>query len=269
MRQIAHISDLHFGTEEPVVADGLLEDLAARSPHLVAVSGDLTQRARAGQFVAAAKFLQQIAKPLIVVPGNHDIPLYNIVARFFFPLAGYTKFITPDLQPHYQDVEMSVVGVNTARSNTWKNGRISHQQIAQLQNQFAAAASRPFKVLVAHHPFIPPESDGRAALVGRLSQALDVLEQCGCDLILAGHLHQAYSGSQPAYHLERKRSILIAQAGTAISHRRRNEPNSYNYIEYDADRLTIEVRGWNGNNYETVTIKHFQRHDRGWEICRP
>lgn len=266
MRQIAHISDLHFGTEDPDVAHGLLEDLSFRSPHLVAVSGDLTQRGRANQFAAAAKFLQQIGRPMIVIPGNHDIPLYNVIARVFFPLAGYQRFISRELQPFFQDGVIAAAGVNTARSNTWKNGRISVQQLDRLRQQFNSATACTLKVLVAHHPFIPPNSEGRESLVDGLPLALEVLEECGCDLILAGHLHLAYSGNQLAYHVQRKRSILIAQAGTAISRRRRNEPNTYNYIEYDAEQLSLEVRGWQGNRFERVTVKQFQRYDHGWEL---
>jgi 3',5'-cyclic AMP phosphodiesterase CpdA len=264
MRQIAHISDLHFGTEDPLVARGLLKELAALSPHLVAVSGDLTQRARKSEFIAARAFLNELARPIVVVPGNHDIPLYNLLARFSWPLAGYEKFITSDLHPSYRDEEMVVAGANTARSNTWKNGRISLKQIERLREQFDSAATVPLKVLVAHHPFIPHEQDGGAALVGRLPLALQMLEECGCDLILAGHLHRAYSGNQAAYHVQRKRSILIAQAGTGISRRRRNEPNTYNYIEYHADQLRLEVRGWQGERFETIAVKQFQRHDDGW-----
>jgi len=264
MRKIAHISDLHFGTEDPLVARGLLKELTARSPHLVAISGDLTQRARKREFVAARAFLNELAPPIVVVPGNHDIPLYNLLARFLRPLAGYGKFITPDLHPSYRDDEMVVMGTNTARSNTWKDGRISLKQIERLREQFESAATVPLKVLVAHHPFIPHEHDGGAALVGRLPLALQMLEECGCDLILAGHLHQAYSGNQAAYHLQRKRSILIAQAGTGISRRRRNEPNTYNYIEYHDDQLRLEVRGWQGAKFETVTVKQFHRRDDGW-----
>jgi 3',5'-cyclic AMP phosphodiesterase CpdA len=268
MRQIAHLSDLHFGTEDPLIVEGLLAELAARSPNLVAVSGDLTQRARSKEFAAAREFIQKIAQPTIVVPGNHDIPLYNVIARFLRPLAGYQHFITHDLQPLYQEDQMVVVGVNTARSNTWKNGRISLVQIQRMREQFDSVASASLKVLVAHHPFVAPEDDTGASLVGRLPLALQTLEDCGCDLILAGHLHRTYSSNQAAFHTQRKHSILIAQAGTAISHRRRDEPNTYNYIEYKPPHLSLEVRGWRNHRFETVAMKRFQRGDNGW-IAEP
>lgn len=264
MRRIAHISDLHFGTEEVLVAEGLLDDLSRQLPHLVAVSGDLTQRAKRSQFIAARAYLDRITAPLLIVPGNHDIPLYNVLARWIKPLSRYRQLITADLHPFYQDSEIAVAGVNTARSDTWKEGRISLAQIARLQSQFDSAPADLFKVLVSHHPFIPPENRAGTALVGRSRLALKMLELSGCALILSGHLHQAYSGDVRPYHLEIARSILVAQAGTAISHRRRDEPNAYNQITVDGDRLDLEVRAWDGHQFTTASRRPYRRTETGW-----
>src|ERR1700722_10258980 len=119
MRTIAHISDLHFGSEDPRLAEGLLADLAEVRPALVAVSGDLTQRARRGQFAAARAVLSRIPFPQLVVPGNHDIPFYDLGRRFLRPLNRFRRYITHDLNPTFADEEMLVVGINTARSATW------------------------------------------------------------------------------------------------------------------------------------------------------
>src|SRR5437763_2204567 len=133
MRTIAHISDVHFATENPAVVEGLLSDLKTIGPHLVAVSGDLTQRALRSEFAAARAFLERIPFPHVIVPGNHDIPLYDVGRRFLRPLHRYRRFITADLSPSYHDDEIAAVGVNTARSATWKNGRISLAQISALR----------------------------------------------------------------------------------------------------------------------------------------
>lgn len=264
MRRIAHISDLHFGTEEPDVAEGLLNDLSRQLPHLVVVSGDLTQRARRSQFIAARAYLDRIAAPKVIVPGNHDIPLYNVFARMMRPLSRYRHIITADMHPFYHDGELAVVGVNTARSDRWKEGRISLMQVEKIRAQFNSVPHGHFKVLVSHHPFIPPSHNAETALVGRVRTALKMLETCGCSLILSGHLHQAYSGDVRPYHLETRRSILVAQAGTAISHRRRDEPNAYNHITLDGDRLDLEVRAWDGKHFAAVKTKHFRHTDNGW-----
>jgi len=264
MRRIVHISDLHFGTEEPAVAEGLLADIQRQPAHLVAVSGDLTQRARRRQFAAARAYLNQIQLPKIVVPGNHDIPLYNVAARFGWPLANYRHYITTDLCPKFHDEELAAAGVNTARSNTWKDGRISKEQIEELWNYFHAQPASLFKVLVAHHPFIPPVNDATATLVDGAKAALRMLEVCGCHLILAGHLHLAYTGDVRPHHVEIKRSILVAQAGTAISHRRRDEPNAYNLVTIDGDCLRIEVRAWSGREFKATGAEEFKQSEIGW-----
>ncbi|MCC7421237.1 MAG: metallophosphoesterase [Planctomycetaceae bacterium] len=264
MRRIAHLSDLHFGAEEARIAEGLLDDLASRSPDLVVVSGDLTQRARRHQFLAARAFLDRIAAPRLVVPGNHDIPLYNVLDRLTRPLSRFRALITDDLHPFHHDSEIAVAGVNSARPDRWKEGRLSLRQIRRLQEQFESVSSDHFKVLVCHHPFIPPEGRAPAAIVGRGRLALRMLETAGCALILTGHLHHAYSGDARPFHLEMKRSILVAQAGTAISHRRREEANAYNQLTLDGDRLDLMVRAWDGRQFATTGHKQFRRTESGW-----
>jgi 3',5'-cyclic AMP phosphodiesterase CpdA len=266
MRRIAHIADLHFGAEERAVADGLLRDLAAVDPHLVAVTGDLTQRARRSEFAAARDFLASIAAPQLVVPGNHDIPLYNVVARFGWPLAKYRQFITADLTPTFADAELAVAGVNTARSNTWKDGRISEADIERLRGFFTNEPPQAFRILAAHHPFIPPTRDPSAALVGRSQEALAMLAACGCHLIVAGHLHLAYAGDVRPHHVEAQRSILVVQAGTAISHRRRGEANAYNLLTIDQSQLRLEVRTWNGREFMPSGATEYEYGEVGWTL---
>ena len=266
MRRIAHISDLHFGTEDPPVAAGLLVDLLAHRPHFVAVSGDLTQRARESQFAAAKAYLDRIPFPKIVVPGNHDQPLFNLVQRFLWPLHGYREWITPELLPVLQDEELTVVGINTARPDTHKSGRVSMDQIQWLQETMCAAPRTHFKVLVAHHPVIPPDHNPNETLLGRAKIMLRTLDSCGCSLILAGHLHKAYSGDARPYHVEIKRSILVFQAGTAISQRRRDEANAYNLITVEGDRLLLEVRAWDGAQFATLSQREFEQKEGGWTV---
>lgn len=264
MRTIAHISDLHFGTEDPVVAEALLKDLAQVQPALVAVSGDLTQRARRAQFAAAREFLLRIPFPQLVVPGNHDIPLYDLGRRFFRPLHRYRRYITADLSPVFTDAEMVVLGINTARSATWKNGRISHQQIEEVHAHLCGAAN-VFRIVVTHHPFIPPPHAATEALVGRGPLALQSLAECGADLLLAGHLHVGYTGDVRTYHVAVKRSILVAQASTAISTRFRGEPNAYNLISIEPHRVAIQVRTWDGKCFAPSLVTRYAKIADAWE----
>jgi 3',5'-cyclic AMP phosphodiesterase CpdA len=266
---IAHISDLHFGKEDPPVAEALLADLAPRAPKVVAVSGDLTQRAREREFRAARAFLDRLPGSVLVVPGNHDVPLWDLVSRFARPLRNYRRHLTPDLAPFLHHEDLAVMGVNTARSWTFKNGRISWAQIDQIRQRFAPLPERVFKVLVTHHPFVPSPGDPDPAVVGRGFHALRAAEAAGVDLLLAGHLHLGFSGDVRAHHLSIQRSMLVAQAGTAISLRTRGEPNTYNWITFEAPHLTIEVRGWAAGGFSILSRTRWAKRDTEWDRESP
>src|SRR3954453_14689420 len=133
MRTVVHLSDLHFGRINPPILAPLVKFIGELEPHVVAISGDLTQRARTAEFLAAKEFLAAIPFPKIVVPGNHDVPLHNLFARFVRRLDRYQRYVTPDLQPVFTDAEITVVGVNTARAFTWKDGRINPWPLKQFR----------------------------------------------------------------------------------------------------------------------------------------
>ena len=269
MRAIAHISDLHFGREDAPVAEALLEDLHRRSPLLVAVSGDLTQRARTCEFRAARAFLDRLPGAVLVVPGNHDVPLWDVFSRFARPLRGYRRHLTGELAPFFHQEDLAVMGINTARSWTFKNGRVSWAQIEQIRQRFAPLPERVFKVLVTHHPFVPAPGDPDPRVVGRGFHALQAAEAAGVDLLLAGHLHLGFSGDVRAHHLSIRRSMLVAQAGTAISLRTREEPNTYNWITVDGIHLVIEVRGFSAAGFSTLFLTRWVKRETEWERESP
>jgi 3',5'-cyclic AMP phosphodiesterase CpdA len=246
------------------VAAALLRELAERTPSVVAVSGDLTQRARAGQFRAARAFLDRLPAPAVVVPGNHDIPLFDVLARVVGPLGGYRAHVTDDLLPFWRDERIAVLGVNTARPSRWKDGRISRAQIEALRARLGPIPESVFKVLVTHHPFVPARDDPRPAVVQRGREALLAAEQCGVDLLLAGHLHRRFVDDVRPHYLDVRRSILVAQAGTAISLRTRDEPNTYNWITVDPPAIEFEVRGWDGRGFATLDVTRYARVDGEW-----
>lgn len=265
MKSIAHLSDLHFGTEDTGIAAGLAAELRASPPSLLVVSGDLTQRARSAQFAAARAYLRSLPAPQLVVPGNHDVPLYDVLRRFIAPLARYRRYITNELAPRFHDGELLVAGVNTARSLTWKEGRISLEQITRLRRDLLDRPAR-HRVVVTHHPFIPPQTAGadHIALVGRAARALEVLDEQQVDLLLAGHLHHGYSGVTQPYYPTARRAIVAVQAGTAISRRVREQPNAYNVIRLEDDRIEIVIRTWRGNRFEATASAAFERRAGTW-----
>jgi len=265
MRTIAHISDLHFGTVDPAVAEALVQDVAARKPSLVVVSGDFTQRARSEQYRQAAKFLKRLPQPQLVVPGNHDVPLWDVLRRVFRPMERYRRYISEDLMPVFRDDQMLVVGVNTARSFTQKSGWISDRQLQEIHDLTCGAAPGLMKVVVTHHPFIPSPRDPEGDIVLDAAEALDRLEQCGIDLLLAGHLHLAYHDDIRSHHKSLKRSVLSVQAGTATSTRLRGEPNAYNWITLVPNQVSVEVRIWNSKAFEQSLITEYERVEHVWQ----
>lgn len=268
MKRIAHISDLHFGTVDKRIAKRLINNLSDVNPDLLVISGDLTQRARTRQFIEAGNYLEKLPKPQLIVPGNHDIPLFDIFRRFLMPLKRYCKYITDDLSPQYLDDQLVVYGVNTARSLTWKEGRISVEQIEEMENQLCAIPNYVFKVVVTHHPFIPPPGDEGIRLVGRSIKALKIIDRCSVDLLLAGHLHQGYSGDIRPYYPKTNRSIIVVQAGTAISNRIRQEPNGYNLISVTKNRIHIEVREWDGKQFNVALQTSYAKQKNEWQRQR-
>ena len=262
MTTIVHLSDLHFGRVEPAVVEALPAAVARDRPHLVVVSGDLTQRARRSQFAAARRFLDQLPSPRLVVPGNHDVPLYDVVRRFLAPLRRYRRMIDDDLTPTYVDDALVVRGVNTARATT-TNGRIARADIDALERWFVAAGDGRLRVLVAHHPFAPLAPGGH--VVGRSADALVAAATACVDLILGGHLHVGQAPDPLAANPALGRRIVVLLAGTATSTRRRSEPNAYNVIRYEPpDRLSATVRTWTGEGFAATTTRAWARAADGW-----
>lgn len=265
MKKIAHISDLHFGRVNYQAAEGLLVDLKHHEPDLVIVSGDLTQRARNSQFREVRDYLKKIGFPIFVIPGNHDIPFFDFLRRFFAPLDRYKEYITEDLRPFYTDGEIAVYGINTARSNTWSEGRISIEQIAAMKQQLCGLPEHLLKIVVTHHPFIVPPGRVGVRIVGRAVRALDIIDECQIDLLLAGHLHDAFHTDIRTYHTKRERSVIVAQAGTSISKRTRYmKPNSYNFIHAASNYLRIEERRWNDEIFESSLITTLTKEEDEW-----
>ena len=266
MRTLVHLSDLHFGRTDPEVVAALSASVEAARPDLVAVSGDLTQRARAWQFKEARAFLDGLpAVPRIVVPGNHDVPLWNVFKRFLAPLDNFRRYVTDDLSPSYADDEIVVLGVNTARSLTTKYGRINERQIAHLRERFCSFADDVTKIVVTHHPFDAPEGHERD-LVGRAALAMEALAACGADLLLAGHLHMSHTGHTAKRYRTAGHSALVVQAGTAASTRVRGETNSFNVLKIRHPFVNVVRLAWAAapKTFNVASSEHFRHTPDGW-----
>lgn len=268
MRKIVHLSDIHFGTANYAVVDRAVEKINEIAPDVVVVSGDLTQRAKSDEFRQAREFLDRLPMPQIVVPGNHDVPLYNVFDRFFRRLDKFQKHITTDLTPTYIDDELAIVGVNTARSLTIKSGRINKDQVDYIRAKMGGLSDEMLKIVVTHHPFDLPEGFDDNDVVGRARKAMPQIADCGGDVFLAGHLHVSnIETTAKRYQLENGRVALVIQAGTATSARVRGEAHSFNLIEFDRPRLRVERLECTSIATGFVPAEHkiYEQSKKGWE----
>jgi 3',5'-cyclic AMP phosphodiesterase CpdA len=266
MRTLIHLSDLHFGRIDQTLIQPLVAVIEQIQPSVIAVSGDLTQRARREEFQEARAFLRALHYPQIVVPGNHDVPLYNVPARFLHGLQRYRRYISPDLEPFYADSEIVALGLNTARSLAFKGGRISAAQIAHTQERLRPFGDDVTKIIVTHHPFELPEPYDRHALVGQARMAMDRLATSRIDIFLAGHLHISHAGPTSLRINSSGRSAILVQAGTATSTRSRGEGNAFNVIRIQKAEIVVERFAWQHERQIFVaSVMHsFRRSPSGW-----
>ncbi len=255
MARIIHLSDLHFGAHDPKLVEAVEARVQEEQPDLVVISGDFTQRARTEQFEEACAFLGRLrdaGHDVLGVPGNHDVPLYDVLRRFLSPLTRYKRYIDDELCPYHEFPGAAVLGINTARSLTFKDGRISHEQMAFIRDTFARTAAGATRILVTHHPlFALPVGDGPEVgkAIGRQELALDAIGDAGVQLLLAGHNHRA-SAHDARDLVTRSGSALVIQAGTATSTRLRDEEQSFNKIDIDeAGVVTVTVQAWAGDKF--------------------
>jgi 3',5'-cyclic AMP phosphodiesterase CpdA len=265
MRTIVHLSDLHFGRLDARLVEPLLASIREASPELIAISGDLTQRARRKQFAEARAFIQSLEHPYLVVPGNHDVPLYDVARRFLRPLARYKRFVAADLEPSYVDEEIAVIGLNSARSLSFGRGRLNVGQIDRAVGRLRAVDTRVIKIVVTHHPFDLPDAYGAEHLVGRARDAMAEFARVGADLFLAGHLHVSHIGRTAERYKIAGHSALVVQAGT-ISARLRGEPNSFNVLRVNRPDITVARYTWDQATarFAAEPARSFRHGDDGW-----
>jgi 3',5'-cyclic AMP phosphodiesterase CpdA len=244
---LLHISDLHFGPPyHPEVGERVQEFAHELQPDVIVASGDFTQRAREEQFRAAREYLDRLPRvPLIVTPGNHDIPLYRAHERVLAPYAMYRKYISDELDSVTVVPGGMFVSLNsTAPLRAIVNGRIHRSQLAFAEGAFREAVPGDLKVLVTHHHFAPPPDFEGGDVMPQAKRALDLFVESGVDLILAGHMHRTYIGNSLDVYagINRDHGIVIAQSGTSTSRRgraREREKNSFNVLRLDKHTIRI------------------------------
>lgn len=252
LRQLLHLSDIHFGPHHrPNVAKGLLALLRERPADLVVVSGDLTQRAKAAQFQAARAWLDRIRDdlgiPVLAVPGNHDVPAYRVLERMTTPFRAYREHFDETLEPTFEDEALFVVGVNSAHAWTQKDGRLSRAHLRRLDERLMRAPRDKARIVVIHHPLVPAQRfDNQRVLFGADEMAT-LLARHGVELVLSGHLHQSFTLTSDAYYPGRTPAALLVNSGTSTSRRGRGcerGRSTCNWIQIEDEQAVVSCLDW-------------------------
>ena len=243
--RVAHLSDPHFGTVVPAVQAALQKELQQNPPDLILLTGDITQRARRGQFAQARQFLDSLPPvPRLSLPGNHDLPLFDLFTRAVRPYGRYRAYIAHDLQPEFADPRIAVLCVDATSPLRHKDGALTGAQIERAAGKLARFEA-PFRLIATHQPLASVLNTDQRNVIHGASGALDRWIAAGADLFLGGHIHLPYC-IEVRTRDQRQTSVLL-QAGTCLSHRVRNGiPNSYNLISLQRigarRRMLIERR---------------------------
>ncbi|MEV4701746.1 metallophosphoesterase [Actinoplanes sp. NPDC049316] len=249
---VAHLSDLHLGAHDPAAVASVVDDVAAVAPTLTVVTGDLTMRARAGQFRRAREFLDRLPGPLLVVAGNHDVPLVS-VERVLAPYRRYQRLILPELDPVLRLPGLTALGLQTTPRWRWKSGRVSRRQSEAVVSVLGSAPAGAVRLLALHHP---PRATGLERLVGR-DRLLRALARARVDLVLAGHTHVFRTGRMELGATAHRPIEVVA--GTAVSRRTRGTGRSWTVIRVDASAVVVEERRQSGTGWRTGTVRRFPR----------
>jgi 3',5'-cyclic AMP phosphodiesterase CpdA len=259
MKAFIHISDPHFGTEQPPVVEALVRLVHDEAPELAVLSGDITQRARREQFRAAKTFTDRLEVPsLIVIPGNHDIPLFNFVARFLNPYGNYRREFGNDLEPMFESDGLLVIALNTTRRYRHADGEVSKTQIRGVADRLKMATAGQLRIVVTHQPVCVTQVKDEANLLHGCEAAVRQWAAAGADMILGGHIHLPYVCALHARYAGLMRPVWAVQAGTAVSRRvRPGGNNSINLIRYQVlqRRRHCTVERWD----YLVSAKNFVR----------
>jgi 3',5'-cyclic AMP phosphodiesterase CpdA len=250
---IAHVSDLHFGRDVSLTQVEALEaQLPGLKPDAIVLSGDVSQRARHGEFQMARFFRDRVGRtaPVLTIPGNHDVQWWAspFGIRGTDPLyRKYRRYFGPDLAPHFEIPGAYITGALTsygvaAGSMTWNlndmavKGHLPDSEVVRVSRYFAAAPAEAVRVMVVHHNVLRGDISRRMGLA-RWRRAHQQLRATGADLILCGHDHQESSGQIDG-------TVVVSTTGTLTSRTRGQRPSAYNVITVEPDSITVRHYRW-------------------------
>jgi 3',5'-cyclic AMP phosphodiesterase CpdA len=261
--RVLHLSDLHVGANQLGWAE--MEDavhlLAAElAPELVAVTGDLTHRNRPEQHERAAAFLRSLERPLLVLPGNHDIPALP-PSRLATPFAAFSRCWS-DLEPTYASENLVVAGLNSVRPIKYQRGALDADQLEHVATVFAAAPPEALRVVALHHHLTgAPWRTGKRT-IPRRTRVLRELAAAGAELVIGGHTHQASVAAGREFARESGAAAVVLAVAPGLGHPRPSrhaEASGLNVYEPSERELRIVTYAWRRHGLEPVARRQFAR----------
>ncbi len=281
--KIVHVSDIHFGRNDPRVMSAAREAIRKINPELIIASGDLTQRARRTQFEAAINWLHSLEVPeCVIVPGNHDVPLDSPIERFISPLARFHRY-THACLPIIKDVQnVRIVGIATPRPivpapRFLTEGAISAAQRRTVKRAFDDS-NAVLRIVVQHHPLVLRSTDygtWATPLVGA-RRTLAAYADSRVDLVLFGHLHRYEVGLSPdplqnphdKMNRAMNHAMICVMAGT-LSTRLRDQPPGFVVLDVDTNHADVEMHvighQFQTDRFEPASRETFRRSNSGWQ----
>ena len=265
--RIAHISDLHFGRTDPIAVNALRDSLERLELDLIVATGDFTQSGRRREFEEAAAFLKSLSTDVVAVPGNHDVPVYNLFQRFYTPWHRYKKTIGLVATQDQKRGSVVVFGLNSARRAAprlnWSYGKVRQRDLDRIYAQVDQLDADAFLIVAAHHPFeVSVGRSGKYPVVGH-GKAVNAFADAGIDCVLTGHVHVArvkpLDGSSGR--------ILSIQSGSATSVRQRGEPASFLMLETTgglSKKLSATVYALDGGSFQPGAEICFEKDQHTW-----
>lgn len=241
--KIIHISDLHFGMNNSQIMNAFFQDIELIKPELIIISGDLTQRAKKKQFLALLAFLQKLSATVLIVPGNHDIPAYNLFERLFAPFRAFKHYIGNRYQSFFTNSITTILGVNSVNPWAIKDGKLAKKRLIDIKTYFSQE-KKAINILFFHHNFAhikgmhkPLEND---------EQFLSYLKNSEVNIVCTGHLHYA---KVSVLYKNNDKPCLILHAGTLLCTRSKDGLNSYYVIDIKNKKTVVDWRVFTGNQF--------------------
>jgi 3',5'-cyclic AMP phosphodiesterase CpdA len=260
--RVLQVSDLHAGTlEEPSVGAGLRTLVARTEPELVVASGDLTHRNKRAQHERAAELLRSLERPLLVIPGNHDIPPWP--PRRFTSTFDEFEREWPELEPVYRSERLVVCGLNSVRPWKQQGGALRHSQLDRVARVLAEAPAGALRMVALHHHLMGAPWRTRKRTIANRSSVLGALVDAGAELIVSGHVHQSTVGERREFEVVHEAvhgtTVVTAPGLGQPRPRRRGEARGLHVFEADERALRVLTYAWVDDRWAQIADRRFPR----------